>query len=61
MDIQEILAKAFDIGNKTKFTVRFYENEKFIESKDLTYTELGIFLIANCNKISFIDILQNKE
>ena len=61
MDIQDILAKAFDIGNETKFTIRFYENNKFVESKELTYTELGIFLITNCKEISFVDIQQNKE
>lgn len=56
MDIQELLAKAFDIGNKTKFNIRIYENDVlYVESK-MSYTELGMYLVANPDKIKRIDI-----
>ena len=61
MDIQEILAKAFDIGNKTSFEVRFFIENEFRETKVMTYTELGMTLIKNCNDIDFVSINQKKN
>lgn len=58
MDIQELLAKAFDIGNKTSYNVNFYKNVEFVEKKQMTYTELGMFLIKNNESIDLIDIYQ---
>ena len=57
MDIKEILAKAFDIGNKTSFKV-FFNQEQLNKTnfKELTYTELGIYLVNNSDKIKCIDI-----
>ena len=55
MDIQEILAKAFDIGNKTEYKIRIYENEVLYVESEMTYTELGMYLIANPDKIKRID------
>jgi len=58
MDIKELLAKAFDIGNKTSFKVDFFNHTEFLESKEMTYTELGLFLIKNNDKIIMIHIYQ---
>lgn len=60
IDIQELLAKAFDIGNKTSYTVKFYIEYKYQETKQMSYTELGMFLIKNNTNISNIDINQRE-
>ena len=60
MDIQEILAKAFDIGNKTSFEVDFFKENVYTGCKTMTYTELGIFLINNSKTINQIYINQTE-
>ena len=57
MDIQELLSKAFDIGNKTSYRVNFPKKNGLTETKYMTYTELGMFLIKNNNIIISIDII----
>ena len=60
MDIQELLAKAFDIGNTITFTVKKYIRDKHIETDVLTYTELGMFLVNNKDNILSVNIIQKK-
>ena len=61
MDIIEILAKAFDIGNTISFTVNIYENDICVESKVMTYTELGLYMINIKENILRIDIIMKPE
>lgn len=57
----ELLNKAMNIGKKTKFTVRIYENDIIYTQTNLTYIELGIYLVSNSNKINKIDIHLKQE
>lgn len=61
MDIQEILSKAFDIGNTITFTVKKYKKENqfltHLSTEVSTYTELGIYLTSNKNNISSVNII----
>ncbi len=59
-NIKDILEKALTIGNKTSFKVRFFIGKKFIETKEMTYTELGMTLINNCNDINYVYIYQRE-
>ncbi len=64
MKIQDILGKALEIGNEKKYTVKFFilYNKKpiYIKTKEMTYTELGMILINNCNDIDYIKIVQKE-
>lgn len=57
----ELLNKAMNIGKKTKFTVRIYENDIIYTQTNLTYIELGIYLVSNANKINIIHIHLKQE
>lgn len=60
MDIQKLLAKAFDIGNKTEYNIRIYENDIIYTESKMTYTEFGMFLIKNNESIDLIKVYQKE-
>lgn len=61
MDILKILSEAFDIGNKTSYEINLFKGNTYIETKTMTYTELGILLISNNDNIHSISIILNEQ
>ena len=57
MELSKIISKSVEIANKNKYIVRFYEqnNIHYIE-KEISYMELGTFLISQKNFIKLIHI-----
>lgn len=55
--LKDILGQAFVIGSEAKYRVKIIEDEQTIETKDWTYIELGMYLIANPKAIDSIDII----
>lgn len=55
MDFENILEKALGIANNKKFKVRFVSHMK-VETKELTYLQLGTYLITNADGIKAINI-----
>jgi len=52
MGLEELLGKAFNIGISSKFFVEIGSEE----IREMTYVELGTFLITNINNIETIKI-----
>jgi len=58
MELNEALRKAYQIGQKAQFKVKVYSNDDDIkEQKEMTYIELGSYLIVNSSKIKKVDII----
>ena len=57
MELSNIINKSIEIVNKNKYIVRFYEqdNTQYIE-KEISYMELGTFLISQKDFIEKIHI-----
>ena len=59
MELNEALGKAYQIGQKALFKVKIYYNDKndTKELKEMTYIQLGSYLIVNSLKIKRVDII----
>ena len=57
--IKDLLGKAVVIGNEAKFRVKVYwqNDEDDKEVREMTYIELGMFLVSNREDIGQIDVL----
>ena len=55
MEFKDILGHAFDLAMQKVFTVHFVSNGNR-ENKQMTYMELGMFLVSNSGKIIRIDV-----
>lgn len=57
MDFENILSKALGIAKDKKFKVKFFnEKELTVEVKELTYLQLGTYLITNAEGINEVKI-----
>jgi len=56
MDIENILSKALGIAKDKNFKIRIYDNKDIYEPKELTYLQLGTYLITNAEGIKEIRI-----
>lgn len=52
MELKDALGIAFTIGNASHYKVKIDANE----AKDMTYIDLGLFLMNNVNRIEIIKI-----
>lgn len=52
---KDILGRAFGIATASLFDVDFVSNDNR-ETKQMTYMELGMFLVGNSSKIIRIDV-----
>jgi len=55
MEFKDILGHAFDLATQQIFTVHFISNDNR-ENKQMTYMELGMFLVSNSSKVIRIDV-----
>ena len=64
MDINELFKKSLGISLNVKFKIKYIKNNKpqeLFETIELTYMELGLFLINNSSNIERIDIILKEE
>ncbi len=61
-NIKDLFGKAFKISLKAKFKIRVYDGHGFIieDEKELTYLELGTYLISNKSEIEHVHIFLRK-
>ena len=62
MELNEVLGKAYQIGQNAQFKVKVYsmDNDDTKELKEMTYIELGSYLIINSSKIKRVDVILNE-
>ena len=56
MELSNIINKSVEIANKNKYLVRFYEQDNSYKEVEISYMELGTFLISQKNFIKLIHI-----
>ena len=57
MELSNIINKSMEIANKNKYLVRFYEQDNTqYKEVEISYMELGTFLISQKNFIKLIHI-----
>lgn len=62
MELSNIINKSIEIANKNKYLVRFWNSDLTSNTeKEMTYMELGTFLIAQKEKIEIIHIYAKRE
>lgn len=62
MELGNIIDKSIKLANKNKYIVRFYESDNTtFKEMEISYMELGTFLISQKNFIKLIHIYPKRE